>query len=83
MPKGIKIKLLELNKDQNYESDLSKFRNEDIYVENIITIKELSQIPDESIDAVISSLMLCQIKNLKSFSSNCYRILVPVSFYYI
>jgi ubiquinone/menaquinone biosynthesis C-methylase UbiE len=45
--------------------------------------ENMSDVPDGSIDAVVSTLVLCSVSDVKQVLSEVKRVLAPVSSYYI
>jgi len=40
--------------------------------------EDLSDVPNDSVDVVVSTLVLCSVKNMKKVLQEVHRVLIPV-----
>lgn len=52
-----------------------------LHLERLVhcSAEDMSEIPDESVDAVVATLVLCSITNVKQVLAEIKRVLAPVS----
>lgn len=85
-PSGTHLVSIEPNPffERHFKENQSKFSQ--ITVENFVkgTAEDMSDIPDNAIDVVVSTHVLCSVENVERCLSEIFRVLIPGGkFYYV